>query len=44
MNWLIVAAGVLYLAGAWKDLANGDWQLAGAFVCYALANFFLAVR
>jgi hypothetical protein len=23
---------------------KGDWTLAGAFVCYALANFFLVAR
>ncbi|HEY7709054.1 MAG TPA: hypothetical protein VIG57_03370 [Candidatus Entotheonella sp.] len=44
MNWFIIIAGLLYMAGAVVDLQKGDWTLAGAFVCYALANFFLACR
>ena len=42
MNWFVFAAGVLYLGGAALYFKSGNSLLGGAFVAYAVANFFLA--
>lgn len=42
MNWFVLTAGVLYLGGATVYFIQGNVLLGGAFVAYAIANFFLA--
>lgn len=42
MNWFVIIAGLLYIGGAVVYFNRGAYDMAGAFVCYAAANFFLA--
>lgn len=42
MNWFVLVAGLLYLGGAGMYFRDGNALLGGAFVAYAVANFFLA--
>ena len=41
MNWFVMLAGGLYVGAAIQYAWKGDWVLAGVFVSYASANFFL---
>ena len=41
MNWFVFIAGLLYLAAAAMYVRQGNYLLAGAFLAYAAANFFL---
>ena len=40
MNWFVAFAGLLYLGAAGKYAWDGQWKMAGAFIAYAVANFF----
>jgi len=39
MNYFILAAGILYLAGAAQYFYRGSWELGIAFIAYSVANF-----
>lgn len=39
-GWALLTTVALYLWTARDYHRAGDWQLAGAFVCYAAANVF----
>jgi len=41
LNWFVFIAGVLYLGAAVVYITQGKMLLAGAFLAYAAANFFL---
>lgn len=43
MNWFVLVAGLLYLGASVKYFNGGAWKLGIAFVCYAIANFMLAL-
>ena len=42
MNWFVLIAGMLYVGGATMYFYKGQYDMGGAFVAYAVANFFLA--
>jgi hypothetical protein len=42
VNWFVVIAGLLYVGGAVMYFNRGAYDMCGAFVAYAVANFFLA--
>jgi len=44
MNYFIIVAGFLYMFGAVREMAFGDWKLGVIFFCYAIANYMLAIK
>lgn len=40
-GWALLLTVLLYVWTAWDYQRDGNWQLCGAFVCYAMANVFL---
>ena len=41
MNYFVLIAGGLYLGGMARELTNGNYNMAGVYFSYALANLFL---
>lgn len=42
MNWFVIIAGTLYVAGAVLEIQKHNWPMVGVLLSYAAANCFLA--
>lgn len=42
MNWWMIAGGVLMSGAASEAVRAGNYNTAGVFLCYAVANVLLA--